>query len=258
MVIHMNILFTICGRAGSKGFKNKNLKIMNHVPLIFYTLAAIRIYKDSHPENCVFTALNTDSKQLADLVSSQSILPFVSLVNRKETLAGDVAAKVDVIQDTYLAMRQNGNIDVVVDLDITSPMRRVSDIENVLAEYCSNKECDLVFSVVEARRSPYFNMVEKKGGGYYGKICRSDFTARQQSSAVYELNASIYAYRPAFLDSDIQKTILDYKCGIAMMPDFLVLDIDSEDDFKMMEYLHLYYCRQDKGLKAVYDMALKQ
>ena len=23
----MNILFTICGRAGSKGFKNKNLKI---------------------------------------------------------------------------------------------------------------------------------------------------------------------------------------------------------------------------------------
>ena len=254
----MNILFTICGRAGSKGFENKNLKIMNHVPLIFYALAVIRIYKDSHPEDCVFTALNTDSKQLADLVNSQSILPFVSLVNRKEELAGDLVAKIDVIKDTYLTMKQNGNIDVVVDLDLTSPMRRVGDIENILAEYCSNKEYDLVFSVVEARRSPYFNMVEKKSNGYYGKICRSDFTARQQSSAVYELNASIYAYRPAFLDSDIQKTILDYKCGIAMMPDFLVLDIDSEEDFKMMEYLHQYYCRQDKDLQTVYDTASKR
>lgn len=37
----MKILFTICGRAGSKGFKNKNLKKMNGVPLVFYTLASI-------------------------------------------------------------------------------------------------------------------------------------------------------------------------------------------------------------------------
>lgn len=254
----MNILFTICGRAGSKGFRNKNLKVMNYVPLIFYTLAAIRIYKDRHPEDRIFTALNTDSKQLMDLVCRQTIFPFISLVGRKKTLAGDAVAKIDVIKDTYLAMKQNGNIDVVIDLDITSPMRRLCDIENVLAEYRDNKECDLVFSVVQARRSPYFNMVEKKTSGYYGKICSSDCTARQQAKAVYELNASIYAYRPAFLDSEIQKTILDYKCGIVVMPDFLVLDIDSEEDFKMMEYLYQYYCRHDEDLKLVYDTAVKQ
>jgi len=49
----MNILFTICGRAGSKGFKNKNLKKMNDVPLAYYTFAVISAYSTRHPENNV-------------------------------------------------------------------------------------------------------------------------------------------------------------------------------------------------------------
>ena len=59
------------------------------------------------------------------------------------------------------------------------------------------------------------------------------------------------------MDSDIRKTILEYKCGISIMPDFLVLDIDSEEDFKMMEYLYQYYCGRDESLKLIYDMAVK-
>lgn len=254
----MNILYTICGRAGSKGFKNKNLKMMNNVPLIFYTLAAIRLYQDAHPEDRIFAALNTDSKELMDIVSKQTIFPFVSLVNRKENLAGDTVAKIDVIKDTYLTMKKDRVIDVVIDLDITSPLRRICDIENVLANYSANENYDLVYSVVKSRRSPYFNMVEKKENNYFGKICQSDFIARQQVSATYELNASIYAYRPGFLESEIKKTILEYRCGIAIMPDFLVLDIDSADDFKMMEYLHQYYCQHDEGLKLIYDIAMEK
>ena len=40
----MNVLFTICGRAGSKGFKNKNLKMFLGVPLVYYSIAAIALY----------------------------------------------------------------------------------------------------------------------------------------------------------------------------------------------------------------------
>lgn len=250
----MNLLFTVCGRAGSKGFKNKNLKEMNRVPLIFYTLAVIRLYQEAHPGDHVLVALNTDSKELAALAGQQSIISGIYVIDRKAELAGDVVAKVDVIKDTYLAMRKE-QMDVVVDLDITSPLRRVCDIERVLAEYRSNETYDVVYSVVDARRSPYFNMVEKKESGYYGKICESDYTARQQAPAAYELNASIYAYRPGFLDSKIQKTILEYRCGIAVMPDYLVLDIDSEEDFRMMEYLHPYYCKCDPALAEVYRVA---
>ena len=248
----MNILFTICGRAGSKGFKNKNLKEMNGVPLVFYSLAAIQMFSEKHMEHHVKIAVNTDSCDLIEQIKGRSALP-IEFVSRRQELAGDVVPKVDVIKDTYINC-VDFNADVVMDLDITSPMRRVEDIENILEEY-NKGGVDLVFSVVEARRSPYFNMVENKGNGYYQKICQSSFTARQQAPKSYEINASIYAYNPLFLSGEIEKTILDYKCSISIMPDFLVLDIDSEEDFEMMQFLHRYYCEHDSGLNNVFCIA---
>ncbi len=245
----MNILFTICGRAGSKGFKNKNLKKMNGVPLVYYTLAAIKGYVDKHQNDKVTIAVNTDSRELIEIIKKQNVLPIV-FVERKDNLAGDLVAKVDVIKDTYMELSDR-YFDVVIDLDITSPIRTVGDIENVICEY--NKGLyDVVFSVVEARRSPYFNMVENKTDGFYRKICESNYTARQQAPKSYELNASIYAYKPEFLLSNIDRTILDYNCGISIMEDYLVLDIDSEEDFEMMQMLHEYYCKKNGELFKVY------
>ncbi len=252
MVIDMRILFTLCGRAGSKGFKNKNLKAMNGVPLAYYTLAAIEGFVEKHPENSVLVTVNTDSEPLKQLIEKQKALP-ICFINRKEELAGDVVPKVAVIQDTYRQLI-DAYPDVVIDLDITSPYRSISDIENIITEY-SKGIYDIVVSVVQARRSPYFNMVEKKEDGFYKKICQSSYTARQQAPQSYELNASIYAYKPQFLEGDIEKTILDYKCGVSIMPDYLVLDIDSEEDFEMMQYLHSFYCKQEPGLDEVYRKA---
>ncbi len=248
----MKILFTICGRAGSKGFKNKNLKEINHIPLLYYTLAVILGYIKSNPHHQVLVALNTDSDSLKELIQKQNKLS-VLCVERRERLAGDIVPKVEVIQDTYLQMIEFAP-DVVVDLDITSPCRRVADLENIIQVYSAGKY-DIVFSVVQARRNPYFNMVEKKEDGFYRKICKSSYTARQQAPQSYELNASIYAYKPAFLNGIIDRTILDYSCGISIMPDYLVLDIDSEEDFEMMQYLHHFYCEKDIGLKEIYKIA---
>lgn len=248
----MKILFTVCGRAGSKGFKNKNLKEMNGIPLVYYTLAVIRLFKDNHQDDSIMVALNTDSEPLIDIVKKQRVVEEVLLVERKLELAGDKVAKVDVIRDTY---REAGKeFDVIVDLDITSPLRGLKDLEGVIKEFKENTTYELVTSVVPARRSPYFNMVEKKGDSYK-KICESSFTTRQEAPASYELNASIYAYRPDFLDTVIKNTILDHKCGISVMNDYLVLDIDSEEDFKMMEVLHKFYLEHDGGLRQVYEEA---
>lgn len=246
----MNILFTICGRAGSKGFKNKNLKRLNGIPLVYYTLSVIRLYMDEHENDQVTVALNTDSKELQQLVNEQDIVKNVIMVDRKDDLAGDVAAKVSVIQDTYFQCKDTADFDAVVDLDITSPMRRLCDVETAIENLMSDQNCDLVYSVVPARRSPYFNMVEKKDD-YYRKICPSMYTARQQAPASYELNASIYAYSPKFLAGTIDKTILDYNCGIVVMPDYLVLDIDSEEDFEMMEMLFGFFAKSDSGLQEL-------
>ncbi len=250
----MKILFTVCGRAGSKGFKNKNLKEMNGIPLIYYTLAAIRLFKEKNIQHDITVALNTDSQPLIDIVKHQNQLADILYMDRKAELAGDKVAKVDVIRDTY---RMTGkNVEVIVDLDITSPLRTLKDIENIIDIYRTDESFELVASVVAARRSPYFNMVEKKGDSYK-KICESAFTTRQEAPVSYELNASIYAYRPEFLDTDITDTILDHHCGISVMEDYLVLDIDSEEDFRMMEFLHRYYIRNNEDLRSVFEAAKK-
>ena len=223
----MNILFTICGRAGSKGFKNKNLKKLNGIPLVYYTLAAIKGYADLHSENKIIIGINTDSSELVECVKNQNAVENIIFVDRKEQLAGDTVPKVEVIKDTYLEISKTNQINVIIDLDITSPMRRICDIENIIAEFVSDNNYDVIFSVVKARRSPYFNMVEQKEDGYFRKISESSYTARQQAPQSYEMNASIYAYRPKFLQQNIDKTILDYNCGIIEMPDYLVLDIES-------------------------------
>ena len=184
---------------------------MRGVPLAYYSLAAIKGYMDKNSGDEVMVALNTDSGPLVSLMEKQTMVP-VKYVERKSELAGDVVAKVEVIKDTFFACG-DFEPDVIIDLDITSPMRRVEDIENIISEF--NKGIyDLVFSVVEARRSPYFNMVEKKEDGFFRKICAAGYTARQQAPVSYEMNASIYAYSPEFLKSDITKTLIDYNCGI--------------------------------------------
>jgi len=253
----MNVLFTICGRAGSKGFKNKNLKELNGIPLVYYTLAAIKGFQDQYNDGKVYVALNTDSEELFQVVKKQEILNEIIYVERKPELGGDMVAKVDVIRDTFLSTYNDIFPDVVIDLDITSPMRSVADIANVFNEFNTNPKFDVVFSVVESRRSPYFNMVEGKDDGFFHKICDSKFTARQQAPKCYEMNASIYAYSPDFLKNEIERTILDYNCGVSMMKDYLVLDIDSEEDFCMMSMLHNFYIDSDSGIKEVYNLAKK-
>lgn len=39
------------------------------------------------------------------------------------------------------------------------------------------------------------------------------------------------------------------------MPDYLVLDIDSEEDFEMMCFLMPYFEKRDDGLRQVMELA---
>ena len=67
----MNILFTICGRAGSKGIKNKNLISLLNKPLVYWTISAIDLFiKQQKVCSKLYydISLNTNSHELIDLV----------------------------------------------------------------------------------------------------------------------------------------------------------------------------------------------
>lgn len=234
----MRILFTVCGRAGSKGIKNKNFRDFLGKPLLLYTFDVIEAYSKKHSEVSADVALNTDSPEMMRIVREKVGQPVI-LVNRKPELAGDTVAKIPVIADTLEeAERQTGKqYDMVVDCDITSPLRTVQDIEN-LVEKKSKEDWDVVFSVVEARRNPYFNMVKLEEDGRAVLVNPSTFTARQQAPKIYDMNASLYAYSPEFLRSG--KHMFEGRCGIIEMMDTGVLDLDRENDFELMQAVAKY------------------
>ncbi len=252
----MNCLFTVCGRAGSKGIKNKNCRNFLGVPLLHYTLAAIALFSAGNKDDIIHTCINTDSDLLLSLARDWS--PDIFAVNRPAELAGDRAAKMPVIRHTLREMEasQKLSYDHVVDLDITSPLRTVADIAAAI-EKRKSSGFDVVFSVTEARRSPYFNMVTEKTDGSCEKVLPSNFTARQQAPVLYDVNASIYAYDPQFLRGNTSGMLFDGRCGVVKMPDTGVLDLDSERDFYLMEAIAAHLQQHDEGLSAVMEAARK-
>jgi CMP-N,N'-diacetyllegionaminic acid synthase len=240
-----NILITVCGRAGSKGVKNKNIRNFLGKPLLFYTLDIAKEFKNiKKDEYEIDIAVNSDSEELLDLAANHS---KIYTVKRIEEHAGDNAAKVPVIIYTTEKIEEDldKRYDYVIDLDITSPMRTINDIENGLNEM-ENGNYDCVFSVVEARRNPYFNMV-KEENGKIRKVIESNFTARQQAPKVYDMNASIYVYNRKSFKNNIINSPLEGISGIFEMKDYGVLDIDSEQDFQLMEiiYKNLFGMKKD-------------
>lgn len=245
----MNILFTICGRAGSKGAKGKNIRNFMEHPLVYYTLSVVDLYCRRHKNDCrCDIALSTDSPELIELVKKTNLDVFI--VNRCKELSGDFVAKFDVIKDCAKKAEAfyQAEYDMVVDLDITSPLRKYKDLESVIAKKTERPEIDLVFTVTEARRNPYFNMVSEQNGSY-SAVIPSNYVSRQQAPAVYDMNASIYAYSRCYIHSD--KNSKDRTADIVMMQDTAVLDIDSDNDFEMMQLLAEYFYKTDPAYAEI-------
>ncbi len=238
----MNLLITICGRAGSKGVKNKNIRNFLGKPLIVYSIAAAYLFKERNSEDQVDLCVNSDSDELLSIADQSKVI----CIKRPEAIAQDTSPKVSAIRYSleYMESKFERQYNYVIDLDITSPLRNVTDIENALNKGKANQEADAVFSVVPSRRNPYFNMVEKKDGKIQ-KIMNESFLIRQQAPMVYDMNASIYCYQRNSLLYRLKQSPLDGVFDIFLMRDTAVLDIDSEEDFKMMEILAKYYFKEE-------------
>ena len=246
----MNILMTICGRAGSKGIPEKNIRDFLGYPLPYYTFSAIELYKKSNKEDRIDVAMNTDSEKLIEIAKNN---PFVDveIIVREEELGGDRVPKPAVICSTLVKMedRFQTHYDMVVDLDLTSPLRKVEDIVHLIEK---QKAChaDVTFSVTDSRRNPYFNMVMKTEHGYK-KVIASDFVARQQAPEIFDMNASMYAYRPDFLRT--QKGVLDGYCEVIMMEDTGILDLDHINDFELMQVIAKYLFATRIDFAEIYE-----
>jgi len=88
-----------------------------------------------------------------------------------------------------------------------------------------------------SRRSPYFNLVEvdKNGKVYLSKTLDSSIVRRQDAPKSYDMNASIYIWKRDSILND--KSLFLEKTGLYIMPEKRSIDIDTELDYKFVEFL---------------------
>ncbi|PJZ70290.1 flagellar modification protein B [Leptospira perolatii] len=223
-------LCSICARGGSKGIKNKNIRVINNLPLIAYSILQAQ-------EAGIFDyiAVSSDSQEILN-VASQYGVKF--LIERPLEFALDTSAKIPAIRHCVESVENmtKKKFDTLVDLDATSPLRLSSDIVAAVS-MMEDKNCSNVITGCVARRSPYFNLVEMNENGFVklSKPLEKPIVRRQDSPRCFDMNASIYAWkRDVFLKEP--KVFYDDTI-IYEMPDERSIDIDSELDFQIVEFL---------------------
>ena len=230
----MNILITICARGGSKGIPGKNIKETGNKPLIAYSIEVANQFKDKYFLTDI--ALSSDSDEIIDTAAKYGLSTDYK---RPEFLAGDTVGKIDAIKDVLLFFekKKSASYDYILDLDVTSPLRNVEDLEKAFQMLLEDKNAINIFSVSNANRNPYFNMVERRENGYYGlvKPLNTALLTRQSSPQVFDLNASFYFYKRIFFDSGYKGAITD-KSLIYLVP-HICFDLDHPVDFEFMNYL---------------------
>ncbi len=230
----MNILITICARGGSKGIPGKNIKLLGGKPLIAYTIDLTKKIKTKWNAK---VALSTDDMEIKSVAAKHGVY---SNYLRPEYLSTDTAGKIDTIKDllNYEELLVDFKYDFILDLDITSPFRTLEDLEEALELMISTPTAKSLFSVNNASRNPYFNMVEENASGFYSLVKTNpdgSVMTRQSAPKVYDLNASFYWYRRSFFDSDTKSPITDRTLIFVM--DHICFDLDQPIDFLFMEYL---------------------
>jgi N-acylneuraminate cytidylyltransferase len=126
--------------------------------------------------------------------------------------------------------------EFMVSLPATAPLRSTTDINNCLDEY-EKGSVDVVITVTDAHRSPYFNMVKENQDGTYGLVSAPPFTIerRQDAPMVYDMATVCYVANSEFVMSC--DSIFEGRVGAVHVPIERAIDIDSLLDFQIAEFL---------------------
>lgn len=224
------VFCTICARGGSRGVPSKNIRPLLEKPLIAHSVERAL---ESGLFRCV--AVSSDSDEILEAARAAGA---THLIRRPDEMATDQAPKVPAIRHAMLEAEKMIGIqcDVLVDLDATSPLRQVDDIIGAY-DLLNESGAQNVISVMPARRSPYFNIVERGTDGWasVSKQLDQPLFTRQSSPACYDINGSIYVWHRHTI-MEAQSALMD-RTALYVMPEERSIDIDTEFDFQMVEIL---------------------
>ena len=227
----MNILAVIPARGGSKGIPKKNLKEVCGKSLI--TNALNCAYGSKHKMDVV---VSTDSLEILEHAKS---IGYDSEYFRPLNLAQDDSLTVDVVLDvlSWSAEKNNKKYDLVVLLQPTSPLRLSSDLDAALDLFFLSENATSLISVNPMHEHPVECLVTSPNGWTYLVEPEKGYNGRQcYNQNYFFINGAIYICSCKYLH-ETHSFIDDKKSLLYEMPKIRAIDIDTDDDLIMANYL---------------------
>ena len=216
----------IPARGGSKGVPGKNIKTINNIPLLAYPILAAK--QSQYIDNIY---VSTDDDSIKDVALQYG----AQVIDRPTHLADDDSLDIDVMKHAVTYLEDWGDI---IHLRATTPMIEGSTLDAAIQHYYDNPNCTSLRSGHEASETAYKWF--KKDGLYWSGLFDNEYEGeyynwpRQKLPKTYQPNGYIDIVKPTqFMDSNSLhgNKILSFVTDHAY-------DIDTLDDFKILEILH--------------------
>lgn len=223
-----NVYAFIFARGGSKEIKNKNIKLFNGKPLIFYS---IKVAKDLNIIKDVY--VSSDSNKILKISKSFG----AKTIKRPKNISQDNSPEIKAWKHAaaYLE-KKNIKAEYFVSLPCTSPLRLKKDV--ILALKKIKKRKDFVIGITESNRNPYFNMLDfKKNKSLRPVIYEKNYHRRQNLKKVYDMTTIIYACHMSLV-KNIKESIWETNIKSIKIPKKRSIDIDNLFDFRLAEYFY--------------------
>ena len=216
----------VFARGGSKGVPGKNIRNLDGKPLLAHSIImAQSIDKISR----VF--VSTDDKDIADIGAKYG----AEIIKRPLNLAQDESPEWLAWLHAIKWLEARGMpFDCFVSLPATSPLRNKTDVIRCIDSL--DEKTDIVVTMTNTSRSPYFNMANEKDG-YINLLMESkeSYSRRQDVPVAYDMTTVAYVTRPDFIKNNSR--IFDGKVKAVLIPKERAIGIDDEIDFKIAEML---------------------
>jgi len=226
----MQNIALICARGGSKGLPGKNIRLLGGRPLIGWSIAqALAVPAISR------VVVSTDSPEIAEVARQQGAeVPFM----RPAELAQDNSPEWLVWRHAldYLHADMGTYPDSLVVVPATAPLRDSSDIQRCLDVFHAG-DTDMVITVTQAQRSPYFNMTRLLPDGYVELVIppESRVFRRQDAPVVFDMTTVAYVARPQFVLE--HSGLFEGRVRQVLIPHERAIDIDTQLDFRIAQHL---------------------
>ncbi len=222
----------ILARLGSKGVKNKNIRLLNNKPLILYPIESA--HKTKYIDEIY---VSTDSVEIANIVENAG----AKVIKRPQELAIDTSLDVDAFKHAVAQFDLKTRMEPLIHLRTTTPLIEAEILDKAIEYFWENeKKCTSLRSVQEISETVYKcfelngkylsglfpNCVEKFGEEYYN-------LPRQKLPKTFSANGYIDVVFPKiFMNEDTfhGNRILAFETEN-------IIEIDTEKQFLYLEYI---------------------